>query len=154
MGYPIENFLLLVLEVSFELSPIGIHKGLRVTQASLKECLELVLHNRGRGLGVMSPLVLLPAEADLIPQERLGKENPGRSYSSSSSKIVLLLLTEVVAVHVRFSAVYVRGTGLQLLPGCLDNNGSWSKNGNKSKNGSGRRNGSGSGNGSESGNES
>ena len=67
----------------------------------------------------MSSLVLLPVEADPVSEERRGKRNPGRPRSSSSSKIVLTLLIEVVAVHVRLSAVYVWGTGLQLLPGCL-----------------------------------
>ena len=55
----------------------------------------------------MSPLVLLPAEADPVPQERHGKGNPDRSRSSSGSKVVLTLLTEVVAVYVGLSTVYV-----------------------------------------------
>ena len=105
VGCPVEDFLLLVLGVPLELSPVDVHKGLRVTQASSKECLELVSRDRDRGFGVMSPLVLLPAEANLIPQEKPGKRNPGRSYGSSGSKIVLILLTEVIAVHVRLSAI-------------------------------------------------
>ena len=60
----------------------------------------------------MSPLVLLPAEADLVPEERRGKANLVRSHSSSGSKVVLALLTEVVAVHMELSEVYVWGTGL------------------------------------------
>ena len=94
-----------MLRVPFELSPVGVHKGLGVTQALSKECLELVPHDRDRGFGVMSLLVLLPAKADPVPQEKRGKKNPGRSRGSSGSKIVLTLLTEVVAVHVRLSAV-------------------------------------------------
>ena len=94
----------------------------------------------------MSPLVLLPAEGDLVPQEGYCKGNPGRSRSSSDSKIVLTMLTEVVAVHMGLSAVYVRVMGLQLLPRCLGNDGSWSGSGNRS--GSGNKSGikSGSGN--------
>ena len=60
----------------------------------------------------MFPLVLLPAKADPVPEEGHGKENPSRSRNSSGSKIVLILLTEVIAVHVRLSTVYVQGTGL------------------------------------------
>ena len=146
MGCPVEDFLLLVLGVPLELFQVGVHKGLWVTQVLSEKCLELVPRNRDRGFGIMSLLVLLPAEADLVPQEKRGKGNPGRSHGSSGSKIVLTLLTKVVAVHVRLSAVYVRGIGLQLLPGCLNNNGSWSENGSGSKNKSGRRNRSGSGN--------
>ena len=112
VGCSVKDFLLLVLGVSFELSPVGVHKGLEITQATAEKCLEFVLCDRDRGFGVMSPLVLLPAEADRDLQERRGKGNPGRSYSSSGSKIVLTLLTEVVAVHVGLSAVYVWETGL------------------------------------------
>ena len=130
-----------MLEVPLELSLIGVHKVLGVTQATAEECLEFVPCDQDEGFGFMSPLELLPAEADLVPQEERGKENPGRSRSSSGSKIVPTLLTKVIAVHVRLSAVYVRGTGLQLLPRCLGNDGNWSGSG--SGNGSGSRNGSG-----------
>ena len=87
----------------------------------------------------MCPLILLPVEADPVTQARHAKGNLGRSRSSSGSKIVLTLLIEVIAVHVGLSAIYVRGTGLQLFPGYLGDNGSWSENGS----GSGNRNGSG-----------
>ena len=82
----------------------------------------------------MSPLVLLATETDLVPEEGRGKKNLGRPRSSGGSKVVLTLLTEVVAVHVRLSAVYVQGAGLQLLLGHLGDNGSW--NGSKSGSGS------------------
>ena len=105
MGCPVEDFLLLVLGVPLELSLVGIHKGLGVTQALSEECLELVSRDRDRNFGVMSLLILLPAEVDPVPQERRSKGNPGRSRGSSGSKIVLTLLIEVVAVHVGLSAV-------------------------------------------------
>ena len=105
LGCPVEDFLLLVLGVPLELSPIGVHKSLGVTQATAEECLEFVPCDRDGGVGVIFPLVLLLAEADPVPQEGRGKGNPGRSRGSSGSKIVLILLTEVVAVHVGLSAV-------------------------------------------------
>ena len=111
VGCPVEDFLLLVLGVPLELSPVDVHKGLGVTQASSEECLELVPRDRDRGFSVMSPLVLLPVEADPVPPEGRGKGNPSRSCSSSGSNIVLTLLTKVVTVHVGLSALYVRGTG-------------------------------------------
>ena len=82
----------------------------------------------------MFSLVLLPVEANLVLEERSGKENLGRPRGSSGSKVVLTLLTEVVAVHVELSVVYVRKAGLQLLPGHLGDDescdesgsGSWS----------------------------
>ena len=42
VGCPVEDFLLLVLGVPLKLSPIGVHKGLGVTQATAEECLEFV----------------------------------------------------------------------------------------------------------------
>ena len=82
----------------------------------------------------MSPLVLLPIEADLVPEKEFGKKNSSRSYSSSNSKIFLTLLTEVVAVHVGLSAIYVWGIGLQLLLRHLGDDKSWggSKSGSSS----------------------
>ena len=106
----------------------------------MEERLEFIPRDWDSSVCVISLLVLLPAEADLVPEERRGKENPSRPCSSSGSKIVLTLLTEVVAVHVRLFTVYVRRTGLQLLPKCFGDNGSWSEsgsgNGSKSENGS------------------
>ena len=43
MGCPVEDFLLLVLEIPLELSPIGVHKGLGVTQVPAEQCLKFVL---------------------------------------------------------------------------------------------------------------
>ena len=133
MGYPVDDFLLLVLGVPLELFPVGVHKGLGVTLATAEECLEFVPCDRDRGFGVMSLLVLLSVEADPVSQEGRRKRNPERSHGSSSSKIVLTLLTKVVAVHVRLSALYVWRTGLQLLSVCLGNDGSWSGSGSRNK---------------------
>ena len=107
MGRFVEDFLQLVLGVSLDLPLVGIHKGLGVTQAPTKECLEFVPGNRNKSVGVMSPLVLLPAEANPVPKKRRSKKDPGRPRSSSGSGIVLTLLTEVVAVHVGLSVIYI-----------------------------------------------
>ena len=126
VGYLVESFLLLVLGVPLELSLVGVHIDLWVIQASSEECLELVLRDRDRGVCIMSPLVLPPTEAHLVPEEGRGKGNPGRPRSSSGSKIVVTLLIEVIAVYVGLSAIYVRGTGLQLLLRYLSNDRRWS----------------------------
>ena len=123
VGYLVKDFLLPVLEVPLELSLIGIYKGLGVTQALAKECREFIPCDRDRSFAVISPLVVLPAKADPVPQKERGKENPGRSRSSSNSKIVFTLLTKVVAVYVGLFALYLRKTGLQLLPECFSNDG-------------------------------
>ena len=95
-----------------------------MTQASLEERLELVLRDRDKGVCILSPLVLLPAEANPVPEEEHGKKNLRRLRNSSSSKVVLGLLTEGVKVHVGLPTIYVRETGLQLLPRRFGNNGS------------------------------
>ena len=129
-----------MLEVPLDLSPVCVHKSLRVTQAPAEEQLKLVPRDLDRSVCVISPLVLLPREADPVPEDRRGKRNPGRPRSSSGSKIILTLLTGVVAVYVGLPAVHVRGIGFQLLAGCLGNDGSWSRsrsrNGSRSENGS------------------
>ena len=80
----------------------------------------------------MSPLVLLTTEADPVSEEERDKRNLGRPRSSSGSKVVLTLLTEVVTVYAGPSVIYARGTGLQLLAGCLGDNGSGSGSGRSS----------------------
>ena len=123
-----------MLGVSLDLSPVGIHKSLRVTQASTEERLELVLRDWDRGLYVMSLLVLLPAEADLVPEERCSKKNLGRPRGSIGCKVALILLTKAVAVHVGLSAIYARGVGFQLLPEHLGDDGSWDESRSRSGN--------------------
>ena len=108
-----------------------------VTQAPAEKCFKLVPRDRDRSVYVISPLVLLSVEANLVPEEGHDKENPGRRRSSSDSEIVLTLLTKVVAVYVGFPVVHVREMGLQLLAGCFGKDGSWSERG--SRNGSRNR---------------
>ena len=126
-----------MLEVPLDFSPVGIHKSLEVAQAPTEERLKLVPRDWDRNLCVMSLLVLLPAEADPVPKEKRGKGNLGKSCSSGGSKVVLTLLTKVVAIHVGLSAVYVWRAGLQLLLGHLRNDGSWDESENRSGSGNG-----------------
>ena len=121
-----------MLGVPLDLSPVGVHEGLGVTQALAEKRLELVPGNQDRAVCVSLPFILLLAETDPIPKERYGKGNLVSSRSPSGSKIVLTLLTEVVAVHVRLFAVYVWGTGLQLLLGRLGDDRTWSGSGSRS----------------------
>ena len=67
VGCPVKDFLLLVLGIPLELSSVVVYKGLRVTQATAEESLEFVSCDRDGGFSVMSPLVLLLAEADPVP---------------------------------------------------------------------------------------
>ena len=83
----------------------------------------------------MFPLVLLLAEADPVPEERRDKENSDRPCGSNGSKVVLTLLTEVVAVHMELCAVYVRRAGFQLLLEYFEDDESWDESGSRSGNG-------------------
>ena len=51
-------------------------------------------------------------EADLVLEKGCGEKNPVNPHSSSGSKVVLILLTDVVAVHIRFFAIYFQEKGL------------------------------------------
>ena len=96
-----------MLGVLLDHSPVCVYKGLGVTKAPAEECLELIPRDRDRSVYIMSPLVLLPAEADPVLEEKHGKRNPGRTHSSSGSEIVLTLLIKVVAVYVGLPAVHI-----------------------------------------------
>ena len=102
--------------------------------------LELVPFNRDKAVYVSLPLILLPAEIDLVSEERHSKKNSSRHCSSSGSKVVLTLVTKVIAVYVELSAIYVYGMGFQLISEQLEDNKSYSKSGSgsysASKNGS------------------
>ena len=124
VGCPVEDFFWLVLRVPLDLPPVDIHEGLGITQAVVEEGLELVPSDRDRAVTISLPLVLLPTQADPVPEERRSKGNLGRPHSSTGSEIVFTLLTEVEAVHVGLFAIYVWGTDLQLLPGHLRDDGS------------------------------
>ena len=114
--------------VLFDLSLVNIRKSLGITQPLTEECLKLIPRDQDRGVDVMSPLILLPAEADPVLLEKRGQGNSGRLRGSGGSKIVLILLAEVVTVYVKLSMVYFRGTGLQLFPGHFGD-GSWGGSG-------------------------
>ena len=81
----------------------------------------------------MFPLILLPVEANPVPEKERSKKNPVSFCSFSNSKIVLTLLTEVIAVHVGIFVIYVQGMGLQwLISGLLKGGGSWGRSGSSS----------------------
>ena len=78
-------------------------------------------------------LVLILVITNPVLEIRRGKIYLGRPRSSSGSKVVLILLTEVVAVHVRLSAIYVQKMGLQLIPGRFTDGGNQGRSESKGK---------------------
>ena len=89
-----------------------------------EECFELVPHDRNKAIFVLFPFILLPAETDPVLEERCDKKNLGRLCNSSSSKVVLTLLTEILTVYVGLSAIYVQSTDFQLISGLRGGGGS------------------------------
>ena len=75
----------------------------------MKERLKLLSHNRDRVVCILFLLILLSILADLMSEDRRSKKNLIRLFSSSSGKIILTLLTKVVAFHMRFLAVHIWG---------------------------------------------
>ncbi len=61
--------------------------------------------------------MLLLVEFDLILKKKNSKRNLVWPSGSSSSKMVLTLLIEIVAIYMRSTAVDVRGFGFELVPG-------------------------------------
>lgn len=119
MKSPILHFLLLIPRVSLNFTLDSIHKCSRVPQIFAKECLKLVPHDWDKAICVLFPLILLQAEADLLPKKGRSKRNLVKAFGSSSNKVILILLIEVIALLIGFTVVYVQGLGFQGL--VLDN---------------------------------
>ena len=56
----------------------------------------------------MLPLVLLPTEVDAVTQEGCCKRNTVAALGPGGGKVILTLLTEVIAFHVGLTTIYVR----------------------------------------------
>lgn len=67
------NLFLLILRISFDLSPDANYKGGRFFKALSKKNLEFVLSRRDSTIAFNLSLVLLPAEFDFISEEQ-GRE--------------------------------------------------------------------------------
>lgn len=63
----------------------------------------------------MTALILSPSEADPVIKERGGKRGLIRARGPGGVKMILTLLTKMVAVHVRLPGVQLREPGLERL---------------------------------------
>ena len=73
----------------------------------MEECLKLVLRDRDKAVYVLFSLVLLPAKTNPVLKKGYNKKNLVSPPSSSSNKIVLILLTEVIILYVELSVIHV-----------------------------------------------
>lgn len=115
MGGPILYFLLLVLTVSSNPIPDNIYKQLRVSETLLKEDLELIL---GQEIfdGLMLYFVLVPAKANPAMKERSGKRCSVRASGTGGGKMIPILLTKVVILHMGFTMVEIRELEFERIP--------------------------------------
>ena len=74
----------------------------------IKKGLEFLPSNGDCVFSLMLPLVLLPIEVDAITQERCCKRNAVGAFGSGGGKVILTLLTKVIAFHVGFTTIDVR----------------------------------------------
>lgn len=99
--------------ISFDFSPIAVHKSPRIPQAFAEKRFELIPRNQESAVCVLLPLVLLPTEADLVTKERRSKGKLVNTLNPSGSKVIFTLLTEVVAFYMGPTVIYIWGTSFQ-----------------------------------------
>ena len=73
-----------------------------------KEGLELLPGDGDCAFSLMLPLVLLPTEVDTVPKEGCCKGNAVGAFGSGGGKVILTLLTEVIAFYVGLTTIDVR----------------------------------------------
>ena len=55
----------------------------------------------------MFPLILLPMEVNAVMQEKNCKKNAIRALGSDGSKMIFILLAEVIAFYVKLTIIYI-----------------------------------------------
>lgn len=79
----------------------------------MQKCLELVAGKKNQTFAFQLPLMLLPAEINIILEKKCCKKNMVRSFYSSGGKIVFALLTEIIADHVIITLIKTRKAYLE-----------------------------------------
>ena len=70
-----------------------------------KKGLELLPGDRDYVFSLMLPLILLPTEVNAIPKKGCCKGNAVGAFGSGDGKVILTLLTEVIAFHVGLTTI-------------------------------------------------
>lgn len=82
-------------------------------QAFLRKCLELISGDWKNTIYILFLFIQLPSKVDMVLEKRYNKWNLVKTLSFSIDKVILALLTEVVAFYVRFAVIYVWGSSFQ-----------------------------------------
>ena len=112
MGGVILRLFQLVLGSPFKLTLDAINKSLEVIEVFLEEGLEVRLHDKNGTL--VAALKLGPSKADSAIEVWGGKKGTFYLYGTWCLKIILPMLTKVVAIYVRFPQVSFWGLNLDL----------------------------------------
>lgn len=93
-------FLLLIFGILFNLSLNAGHKQDRFPKTLSEKSLKYILSRGGSIVAFDLNLVLLLVEIDFVIEEQSRKGNVFRIYGTSHIKMILALLTEVIALYI------------------------------------------------------
>lgn len=99
-------------EISLNSAPDGIHKQPGICKTFFEESFEFNPSQRNHYLALKLVLVLM--KTDHIMKEQSCKQGIIKANGITSSKIILILLIEVVAFYLRFSIIEIREFSLQM----------------------------------------
>ena len=100
-------FLLLVLRIPLDLGPDASHKQGRFSKTLPEKGLEFV-PSRGDGIVTFNlSFVLLLAEVNPVSEERICKKDAFVAHGSSRIKIILTVITKIIALHIQAFIVKV-----------------------------------------------
>ena len=107
---PLSGLFQLVLGVPSKLTPDIVNKGLRIPEVLSEEGFELWPRDQSGAL--VAALVLSSSEADTATEEWGCKWGTIHLGGAWSFEMVLIMLTKVIAIHVRFLWIGLRGLAL------------------------------------------
>ena len=99
---------MLVLGIPLDLGPVAIDKGSGISEALTKEDLELLPGDKDCAFSLILLFVLLLTKVDAVTQEKCCKRNAIGAFGSGGSKVILILLAEVIAFNVGLTTIDVR----------------------------------------------
>ena len=77
----------------------------------MEECFKVIPCDWDKAICIFFPLILLPAEADLISKKTRSKKHLVSNFISSGGKVILTLLTKLVISFMRFIVIYIQEAG-------------------------------------------
>ena len=106
----VHNVFLLVLSVSFDVTPEIIYKDFQIIKAFAQKCLEFLSSRQNQSFIIQLLLMLLLIETDAITKKICYKRYAVRSFCSCGSKMVFILLIKIIADHMVVNSINIRKT--------------------------------------------